>query len=300
MELAKYLLENVENSPDITRHIVKSLSVDDLERLEVEQKQHYSNDSRVRFLVDCIDKQRFPTWYCPDIPKAINAPIQALLDDFSNVKSGCIVNARRELQKRFEYQSFDDQKRIINAFMEKGTKSDVVWCSKHFVELFADILYIKGESHTIVDCLLWKEAYLDAVKSYWEKDMENYKLLKVIVKFASLDYLREKIQGMESESEGIIDSVAYTSLVLRMCEEEGYVIPKEKLTPFKYAYICAKSNRQLTEEEADLALRQVSLEKSNLGLALWSVAKTGNTQALIRFNEEVLKPRSKCRHGNMA
>ena len=187
-------------------------------------------------------------------PKRINKPIQQLLDDFSNSKSGKVHESRRELQRRFEYQSFEDQKKIIRAFMKKAVKTDVVWCSKYFVMEYADTVYLEGEAVELVDYLFWENEYLDVVKSYWLPDMENYKLLKVLTRFESPEYLKEKIKAIENEMDGIIDSIAYSSLLLKVCEDKRYPLPKERLTPFKYAFISAKTNRQISEEDASAAM----------------------------------------------
>ena len=187
-------------------------------------------------------------------PKRINKPIQQLLDDFSNSKSGKVHESRRELQRRFEYQSFEDQKKIIRAFMKKAVKTDVVWCSKYFVMEYADTVYLEGEAVELVDYLFWENEYLDVVKSYWLPDMENYKLLKVLTRFESPEYLKEKIKTIENEMDGIIDSIAYSSLLLKVCEDKRYPLPKERLTPFKYAFISAKTNRKISEEDASAAM----------------------------------------------
>lgn len=240
-------------------------------------------------------------------PKRINKPIQQLLDDFSNSKSGKVHESRRQLQRRFEYQSFEDQKKIIRAFMKKAVKTDVVWCSKYFVMEYADTVYFEGEAVELVDYLFWENEYLDVVKSYWLPDMENYKLLKVLTRFESPEYLKEKIKTIENEMDGIIDSIAYSSLLLKVCEDKRYPLPKERLTPFKYAYISAKTNRKISKEDATTTLAWAVKNESNwschfqrnlqgqlvfrdykystLSLALWSLSKLGHTSVIINFNE---------------
>ena len=240
-------------------------------------------------------------------PKRINKPIQQLLDDFSNSKSGKVHESRRELQRRIEYQSFEDQKNIIRAFMKKAVKTDVVWCSKYFVMEYADTVYLEGEAVELVDYLFWENEYLDVVKSYWLPDMENYKLLKVLTRFESPEYLKEKIKVIENEMDGIIDSIAYSSLLLKVCEDKRYPLPKERLTPFKYAFISAKTNRKISKEDATATLAWAVKNESNwsyhfqrnlqgqlvfrdykysiLSLTLWSLSKLGHTSVIINFNE---------------
>ena len=239
--------------------------------------------------------------------RRINPTIEELLDNFNNSKSGKVHKSRRELQRRFDYQSFEDQKKIIRAFMKKAVKIDVVWCSKYFVTEYADTVYLKGEAVELVDYLFWKDEYLDVVKTYWEHDMESYKLLKVVMQFDSPEYLKEKIKSIENERVGIIDSIAYSNLLLRICEDKSYPIPKDRLTPFQYAYISAKTNRLISEKEAvnaldwaaknesswpSLFVRNISgqlafcdYKHSTIGLALWTLSQLGHSSVIKAFNE---------------
>jgi hypothetical protein len=289
MELAKYLLDNVENCPDVTRHIINSISIEKMEQLLMELG-YYTSDSRTGLLLYYIDKKLFPIQK-EDEPKTPNAPISQLLADFGNDKSGRIAISRAELQKRFDYQSLEDQMRIMDAFMRRATKHDVVWCAKH-----------------LLNDWFWLDYYIDVVEWYWERDMDNNKLLKVIIKYASEEYLKEKVEMIENQTDGLIESKAYTSLLSYLGKDKSFAIKKERLKPYQYAYICAKTNRCVSHDDANSALLQaVSDElsegffvnrfrrtldgavvfdaKGKMGLALWIMAKTGNTTVLIHFNE---------------
>lgn len=290
MELAKYLLDNVESCPDLTRHIINSISVEEMVQLLMELDCYYSGDPRTGLLLYYIDKKLFPIQKEKE-PKTPNATINQLLEDFGNEKSGRIALSRVELQKRFDYQSFEDQKRIIVAFMRRATKHDVVWCAKH-----------------LLNDWFWLDYYIDVIEWYWERDMDNSKLLRVIVKYASEKYLKEKIEMMENQTDGVIESKAYKFLLSHLGKDKSFAIKKERLRPYQYAYICAKTNRCVSHDEASSALQQaVSDElsegffvnrfrrtidgsvvfdaKGRIGLALWIMDKTGNTTVLIHFNE---------------
>ena len=290
MEFAKYLVDNVENCPDLTRHIINSISIEETEQLLMELECYYSGDPRTGLLLYHINKKLFPIQK-EDVPKTPNALISQLLADFGNDKSGRIALSRVELQKRFDYQSFEDQKRIIVAFMRRATKHDVVWCAKH-----------------LLNDWFWLDYYIDVIKWYWERDMDNYRLLRVIEKRASEEYLNEKVEIIENQTDGLIESKAYTFLLSYLGKDKSFAIKKERLRPYQYAYICAKTNRCVSHDDANSALLQaVSDElsegffgnrfrrtidgtvvfdaKGKIGLALWIVAKTGNTTVLIHFNE---------------
>ena len=298
MELTKYLLENPDASIDILKHLVNSLPTDQL----VELRDNTTNDE-LWFYANKLITSR------PSLVKTkkVNLPLQQLLDTFSISKGEQLKSTRRELRKRFDGQSFADQELIIDAFMKKGTKTDVVWCSKYLIEEYADTIIFQDETFEVVGALLWKDEYLDTEKHYWEQDMENYKLLKVITQFDSSEYLKRKIRDIENECESLIDGVAYPGLLLKVCEDKSYPLPKARLTPFQYAYISAKTDRTISEEEAVAALVWAANNEtfwpshfvrnlqghlifrdykySTLGLALWSLSKLGHYSVIIAFNE---------------
>lgn len=298
MELTKYLLENPGSSIDILKHLVNALPTDQL----VELRDNTTNDELWFYANKLINPR--PS---PEKTKKANLPLQQLLDTFSISKGEQLKNTRRELQKRFDGQSFSDQELIIDTLMKKGLKTDVVWCSKYLIEEYADTITFQDETFEVVGTLFWKDEYLNVVKSYWEKDMENYKLLKVIIQFDSPEYLKRMIKTIEDNCEGVIDGVAYPGLLLKVCEDKSYPLPKGRLTPFQDAYISAKTDRTISKEEAVAALVWAANNEtfwsshfvrnlqgqlifrdyrySTLGLALWSLSKLGHTSVIISFNK---------------
>lgn len=298
MSIIEYLLNNQDSSIDILKHLVGSLSNDQL----IELRDHTTNDDLWFYANKHINPK--PT---EDKVKMANPSLQQLLDAFANSKGEHLKRARRELQKRFDGQSFSDQESIIEAFMKKGTKTDVVWCSKHLVENYAETVVYQDQTFNVYGTLFWKDEFLDIIKYHWERDKENYKLLKVIVQFDSPEYLKAKIRSMENDCEGVIDDVAYPGLLLKVCEDGAYPLPKDRLTPFRYAYISAKTNRQISEAEAAAAIAWAAKNEtfwplhfvrnpnghlvfhdykySVIGLALWSLSKLGHQAVIIHFNE---------------
>lgn len=298
MELSKYLIENPNSSFDILKHLVNALSSDQL----IEIRDNTTNEDLWLYTNKLINPK--PS---KDSVKHVNAPLQQLLNDFTNGRGEKLKQTRRQLQKRFDSQSFSDQELIIETFMKKGQKTDVVWCSKYFIEYYADNVIYQNQAFDVVGQLFWKDKYLDIVKRYWEEDIENYKLLKVILQFDSIEYMKEKINELESYSDGVIDDVVYPQLLIKVCEDKNYTLPKDRLTPFQIAYISAKTDRSITEEEASTALRWVinnelnwhfyfvrdlqghiifrDYKYSSIGLTLWSLSKLGHISEIIAFNE---------------
>lgn len=298
MEITQYLLDNPGSSFDILKHLVNALPSNQL----IEIRDNTTNEDLWLYTNNLINPKPKK-----DTVKHVNAPLQQLLDEFTNSRGKHMQATRRELQKRFDGQSYSDQEHIIETFMKKGTKTDVVWCSKYFVENFADTVTYQDQTFDLVGQLFWKDKYLDIVKRYWEEDIENYKLLKVILQFDSIEYMKEKINELESYSDGVIDDVAYPQLLIKVCEDKNYTLPKGRLTPFQIAYISAKTDRSITEEEATTALQWVisnelnwhfyfvrnlrshivfhDYKYSTIGLTLWSLSKLGHTSVIIAFNE---------------
>ena len=298
MKLTKYLLENSDASIDTLKHLVNALPKGQL----VELRDNTTNDELWFYANKLINPR--PS---PEKTKKANLPLQQLLDTFLISKGEQLKNTRRELQKRFDGQSFADQELIIDAFMKRGTKTDAIWCSKYLIEEYTDTITFQDDTFEVIGTLFWKDEYLDTVKHYWEQDMENYKLLKVITHFDSPEYLKRMIKTIENEGEGVIDGVAYPSLLLKVCEDKSYPLPKGRLTPFQYAYISAKTDRTISEEEATAALAWAANNEtfwpslfvrnlqgqlvfhdyrySALGLALWSLSKLGHYSVIIAFNE---------------
>lgn len=305
MNIKQYILDNSDSSIDIIKHLVNTLTPKQLVELRAatdnEDVWFYTN-SKINIKPS-------------NEVKTVNAPLQQLLDDFNNHRSGKVHEARRELKKRFEAQSFSDQETIIATFMNKASKTDVVWCSKYFVENYAETVVYQGQQFDVVGYMFWKDEYLDVIKRHWEHDMDNYKLLKAIVLFDSAEYLKERIRLIEAETPGIIDRPSYSSLLLKVCEDKSYLPPKERLTPPQYAYIAAKTGRNITPEEASAALvwavnnasswsfnfaRNLQghltfrdFKYSTLGLSLWSLSKLGYSDIIIAFNEWIKQVISK-------
>lgn len=301
MDTTQYILDNSDSSIDIIKHLVNTLTPEQLVELRAatdnEDVWFYTN-SKINIKPS-------------NEVKTVNAPLQQLLDDFNNPRSGKVHKTRRELKKRFEAQSFSDQETIIAAFMNKASKTDVVWCSKYFVENYAEIVVYQGQQFDVVGYMFWKDEYLDVIKRHWEHDMDNYKLLKAIALFDSTEYLKERIRLIEAETPGIIDRPSYSSLLLKVCEDKSYPLPKERLTPSQYAYITAKTGRNITPEDASAALvwavnnesrwsfnyvRNLQghlifrdYKYSTLGLSLWSLSKLGYSDIIIAFNEWIKK-----------
>ena len=58
--------------------------------------------------------------------KKRNTPIATLIKNYINKNSGKVSDSRNEIQRRFDYIDWKDQKKIVLAFLESG-KTDRQW-----------------------------------------------------------------------------------------------------------------------------------------------------------------------------
>ena len=140
-----------------------------------------------------------------------NRPIATLINWFNDKRSGKVTDARKEIQKRFDYLDWKDQKRIILAFLQSG-KSDREWA---YGKIYRQ----------------WDDCYLEPVKALWEKYHENVCTWSVIQHFP-IEYVRQN------------------ALCQRLAEEPTYQIDKSKLHDKEYLLVMLNTHREVNAEEA--------------------------------------------------
>lgn len=100
-----------------------------------------------------------------------NPPIATMLRNYEERKKGCVQEARRELQWRFDFLDWSVQRRTMLAMLQ-GTKGDRDWaCHKMYHR--------------------WDKSFLPEVKKVWEQYHEE-KASWLIIKYAEIDYLLKK------------------------------------------------------------------------------------------------------------
>ena len=142
-----------------------------------------------------------------------NRPIVSLVKLYLDKKSGKVSDARKEIQKRFDYLDWKDQKRIILAFLQSG-KSDREWA---YGKIYRQ----------------WDVCYLEPVKALWEKYHENVCAWSVIQHFP-IDYVRENASQLEKVN-------GYYHLCQRLAEDAAYQIDRSKLHDKEYLLVIMNS-----------------------------------------------------------
>ena len=155
-------------------------------------------------------------------PKRHNTPVATLIKLYENKKSGCVVEARKELQWRFDNLDWKDQKKILKAHLNSG-KTDREWAARK-----------------LVSC--WDDCFASIVKNLWEETQDPY-LAWPIVRYFPINYLKENIDKLG-------DDRNYYFLCLRLAEEKDFEIDESKLKETNLLSVYRNSSRVLSKEKA--------------------------------------------------
>ena len=83
--------------------------------------------------------------------KKRNCPVATLIKNFKDKKSGKVTASRNELQRRFDYLDWSQQKRILLLFLNSSTKTDRQWA------------YVKLRT-------CWDKCFEQPIKEIWEHE----------------------------------------------------------------------------------------------------------------------------------
>ena len=146
----------------------------------------------------------------------LNYPIEEVLDDYVNHRTGKVLEAKRQLKKRFDGLDHDKQEAVMWAFMGHGGLAE-----RNFIY---DKLY--GDE-------FWMDDYIPLIQEWW-KVFQDSKLANVIVKYCPREYILEHLE----ELEGLCN---YATLCIRT----GLQPKEEKLNPRTYLYVLKTTGGQL-------------------------------------------------------
>lgn len=155
-----------------------------------------------------------------------NTPIATLIKRYVNKKSGKVVDSRVEIQRRFDYLDWKDQKKILSAFLESG-KTDRQWA------------YLK-----LLD--LWDEVFEPKVKELWEQ-LHEEQCAWVVIRNFPVEYLTQNIATFTGKRD-------YYFICLRLAWDKTFVIDKDKLSYKDYLAVLYHSGRKIDSDEAEKIL----------------------------------------------
>ena len=155
--------------------------------------------------------------------KKRNTPIATLIKNFINKKSGRVTESREEIQKRFDYLDWKDQKKIILAFLDSG-KTDRQWA------------YSKAIDY-------WDKSFEPKIQELWEHLHEG-KSSWAVIRYFPVEYLSENL-------EKFTDYRDYYFVCLRLAKNKLFEIDKSKLSNTDYLAVLFHTGRSIDEIEAE-------------------------------------------------
>ncbi len=162
-------------------------------------------------------------------PRRLNYPIDEVLDDYVNRRTGKLVEAKRQLRKRFDGLDHDKQVAVMMAFMEHGKEAE------------RDFIYDKlyGEE-------FWTDAFIPLVEGWWER-FHDRKMARVVISRCPREYLLSHLEELEGRG-------SYATLCLRT----GISPDPSRLSPWTYLYVrkCIGGQMRFREGE-ETVLRAV-------------------------------------------
>ena len=100
-----------------------------------------------------------------------NTPIATLIKNYQNKKSGKVVVSRKEIQERFDYLDWKDQKKILMSFLKAGM-TDRKWASYKLLSY-------------------WDKSFEPIMEELWLKYKER-ELAWTIIRYFPIDYIKQK------------------------------------------------------------------------------------------------------------
>lgn len=137
-----------------------------------------------------------------------NYPIEEVLDDYVSHRTGKVVEAKRQLKKRFDGLDHDMQERVMMALMEHGGLAE------------RNLVYEK-----LCDEDFWTDDYIPFIEQWWE-EFHDGRMARVIVKYCPREYLLAHMEELEGRCN-------YATLCIRT----GIEPKEEKLYPRTYLYV---------------------------------------------------------------
>lgn len=166
-----------------------------------------------------------------NVTHKFNYPIEEVYDDYVNRRKGKLVEAKRQLHKRFDGLDHDMQEKVMIAFMEQGHQAE-----RNFIY---DKLY--GEE-------FWIDDYIPLVQRWWEK-FQDYRMIKVVVKHCSREYVLSQL-----------DKIGTRGGYANLCIKTGIQPNPERVSPQTYLFILKSINAQLGFREGEKTVLKVVRE----------------------------------------
>lgn len=158
-----------------------------------------------------------------------NTPIATLIKNYVNKRSGKVADSREEIQRRFDYLDWKDQKKIISAFLDSG-KTDRQWAYSKALDF-------------------WDKSFEPKIKELWEQ-LHEEKCSWVVIRYLPVAYIA---QNIDKFSEGR----DYYFICLRLADDKNFVIDRDKLSKTDYLAVLYHTGRNIGMAEAESLLYDI-------------------------------------------
>ena len=155
-----------------------------------------------------------------------NESISALLKAFTDKQSGLVAETRAELRDRFGKQSFQTQRKILQAMLN-ASKQDRIWA-------YNRLNYC------------WDGFFFEDVQALWEQYHEK-ECGSVIIRYFPMEYVYDNLSALDAYGN-------YTNLCIKLIHHPKFKINKDRLKEdfvfygypeVEYLYILAKSKSKV-------------------------------------------------------
>lgn len=151
-----------------------------------------------------------------------NTPISTLIKNYLNKKSGKVVVSRREIQERFDYLDWKDQKKILMSFLQAGM-TDRKWASYKLLSY-------------------WDKSFEPIMEELWQKYKER-ELAWTIIRYFPIDYVKQNIDTLGAGHN-------YQDICIRLSGVEGFEMDESKLNEVELLHVYIKTGMRLTNKRA--------------------------------------------------
>ena len=160
-----------------------------------------------------------------------NRPINTVLKEYIERQKGKVVEARKELQRRFYGLDWNIQKKILVAHL-KSSKSDREWAYPLLLNY-------------------WDDSFKPCVQEIWETFHEE-RCSWIIIRYFPKDYIFNNLHLLNYERN-------YMFICLRFGLDEEFVIEKEKLKPEDALYVHYRLGIGIQPDEAKAWLYEIAI-----------------------------------------
>ena len=155
-----------------------------------------------------------------------NEPITQLQAWYADKKSGKVVYARKQIQKRFMHLDYADQLKLMRTMLNGG-KTERAWCYATLRKW-------------------WSDELVGDVEHVWNAHHEE-RCSWLFSRYMPIDIIRKYVDELSVNSN-------YYNLCKRLVGEPWFTVDKEKLRQvvddYKYMWIMSQTKEGLTSEEA--------------------------------------------------